>query len=89
LRQRPSSTVGSGPIADLSQLVHAEADMRLIALIAGIAGVLMGLLWVGQGAGLINWPGSSFMIDQRPWITRGAILTVIGLVLIGVSRVRR
>jgi hypothetical protein len=63
--------------------------MRLIALIAGIAGVLMGLLWVGQGAGLINWPSSSFMIDQRPWITRGAILAVIGFILIGASRVRR
>ena len=63
--------------------------MRFAALIVGIAAVLMGLLWIGQGAGLIHWPASSFMLDQRPWITRGAILAVAGLALIGASRVRR
>jgi len=65
------------------------AAMRSFALIVGIAALLMGLLWVGQGAGLIHWPASSFMIDQRPWVTRGAILAAVGLILIGVSRVRR
>ena len=59
--------------------------MRLIALIVGVAAVLMGLLWIGQGAGLIHWPASSFMLDQRPWITRGAVLTVVGLILIAAS----
>jgi len=63
--------------------------MRLLTLIVGITALFMGLLWVGQGAGLIQWPASSFMIDQRLWITRGAILAVVGLILIGVSRVRR
>lgn len=63
--------------------------MRFVALIVGIAAVLMGLLWIGQGTGLILWPASSFMIDQRPWATRGAILTLVGLVLIVGSRVRR
>ena len=77
------------PLRTLASSFMPGADMRLIALIVGIAAVLMGLLWVGQGAGLINWPSSSFMIDQRPWITRGAILAVIGLVLIGASRLRR
>jgi hypothetical protein len=65
------------------------AAMRSLALIAGIAALLMGLLWVGQGAGLIHWPTSSFMIDQRPWVTRGAILAIFGLILIAVSRMRR
>lgn len=63
--------------------------MRLVALIVGIAALLIGLLWIGQGAGLIHWPVSSFMLDQRPWVVRGAILAVIGLVLIGASRLRR
>ncbi|MEO7276877.1 MAG: hypothetical protein ABIW33_02505 [Sphingomicrobium sp.] len=63
--------------------------MRFAALIAGIAALLMGLLWMGQGDGLIHWPKSSFMLDQRPWIARGALLAVAGLVLIVVSRMRR
>jgi hypothetical protein len=63
--------------------------MKSALLILGIAAVLMGLLWIGQGTGVVNWPASSFMIDQRPWITRGAILAFVGLILIGASRSRR
>ena len=40
--------------------------MKTLLLIAGIAALLMGLLWIGQGTGLIQWPASSFMLDQRP-----------------------
>ena len=60
--------------------------MKTALLIAGIAAVLMGLLWIGQGTGYIMWPKSSFMLDQRPWATRGAILAVVGIVLILLSR---
>ena len=63
--------------------------MRMVALILGIAALMIGLLWIGQGAGLVHWPASSFMIDQRPWITRGAILAALGLILIAASRMRR
>jgi hypothetical protein len=63
--------------------------MRLLALALGIAALLMGLLWIGQGAGLIHWPASSFMIDQRPWIVRGAVLAVVGVIVIAASRLRR
>ena len=62
--------------------------MRTALLILGLLGLAMGLLWVGQGAGLVHWPASSFMIDQRPWVTRGAILAFIGLALIVLSRRR-
>jgi hypothetical protein len=63
--------------------------MRTVILILGAAAVLMGLLWMAQGAGLVNWPASSFMIDQRPWVTRGAVLVVIGLVVVAASRMRK
>ncbi|QIK95187.1 hypothetical protein G7076_00600 [Sphingomonas sp. HDW15A] len=62
--------------------------MKTALFILGIAALLVGLLWTAQGAGLINWPASSFMIDQRPWVTRGAIVAFAGLVLILLSRRR-
>ena len=62
--------------------------MKTLLLIVGIAALLMGLLWIGQGTGMIMWPASSFMLDQRPWALRGAILAVVGVVLIILSRRR-
>ena len=58
-------------------------------MIIAIFCILMGLLWVGQGLGLVNWPASSFMIDQRPWATRGAILAVVGVTLLIVATRKR
>ena len=60
--------------------------MKTLLFILGIAAVLMGLLWIGQGTGVIQWPASSFMLDQRPWALRGAILCVVGVALIIFSR---
>jgi hypothetical protein len=57
-------------------------------LIFGIAALLIGLLWVGQGSGIVNWPATSFMISQRQWIYYGAALAIVGGVLIIVSRRR-
>lgn len=62
--------------------------MKTALLIVGVLAMLMGLLWIGQGIGLIHWPASSPMLDQRPWATRGAILAIVGVVLIVLSRRR-
>jgi hypothetical protein len=62
--------------------------MKTALLIVGLIALLMGLLWIGQGTGYIHWPESSFMIDQRPWALRGAILAVVGVILTLVSRRR-
>lgn len=56
----------------------------LIAL--GAALFLLGLLWIGQGLGYVQWPQSSFMLDQRVWADRGSIAAAIGLLLILVAR---
>jgi hypothetical protein len=61
---------------------------NMLLQILGLAAVLMGLLWIGQGTGLIQWPASSFMLDQRPWAMRGAILAAIGVVLLFFARRR-
>lgn len=63
--------------------------MRVLLQIVGVLLMLMGLLWVGQGAGLIHWPQSSFMLDQRPWMWRGALLAAVGVALMLWARRRR
>ena len=60
--------------------------MKAILFIAGIAALLIGGLWIGQGVGLVQWPASSFMLDQRPWALRGGLLVLIGIVLILLAR---
>ncbi len=57
----------------------------LIMVIAGLA-VLMGLLWIGQGLGIIMWPASSFMLADRQWAYNGAILAAVGLLAIVLLR---
>lgn len=52
--------------------------MAIILRIIGIAALLMGLLWMGQGAGIIMWPASSFMLAQREWILWGGLLALAG-----------
>ena len=61
-----------------------RARAPLIAL--GVVLTLMGLLWIGQGLGYINWPQSSFMLRQRVWADYGSGLAVVGLLLIIVAR---
>lgn len=64
--------------------------LRPILYVVGVLCTLMGLLWIGQGLGYVHWPQSSFMLDQRPWADRGAILAALGLALIlAARRIRR
>jgi uncharacterized membrane protein len=60
--------------------------MRRLLLIVGVLALATGLLWIGQGTGVINWPQSSFMIRQIQWAGYGAALAAFGLVLIWQSR---
>jgi len=56
--------------------------MRTAFLILGIIAVLIGVLWIGQGTGILAWPQSSFMIRQTQWAYYGAVLAALGAVLI-------
>jgi len=60
--------------------------MRRLLLIVGLLGLAIGLLWIGQGLGVINWPQSSFMIRQMQWAGYGAALAALGLILIWQSK---
>ena len=62
--------------------------MKTALNIVGIAAIVMGLLWIGQGLGYVPWPETSFMIDQRPWAWRGAALAGIGALFLLLARRR-
>ena len=55
-------------------------------LIAGSLLLLVGLVWIGQGLGLLR--GSSFMVDDMRWAVAGAVAVVIGAVLLVGARRR-
>jgi hypothetical protein len=54
--------------------------------VVGILAVVVGLIWVGQGTGYFPYPAESFMINQMPWVYRGAGLAALGLIAVLVSR---
>lgn len=60
--------------------------VRLFFTVFGALLVLIGLVWIGQGSGYFPYPASSFMINQSPWMLRGAIAAVAGFVLIFAAR---
>jgi uncharacterized membrane protein len=63
-----------------------EKPMRKLLLVVGWLALAVGLLWIGQGTGVIKWPESSFMISQVQWAYYGAALAVVGLILIWQGR---
>ena len=60
--------------------------MRRLLLTVGLFLLALGLLWIGQGTSVIAWPAASFMINEIQWAGYGAVLTVIGLILIWQSQ---
>ncbi|WP_068075866.1 hypothetical protein [Novosphingobium lentum] len=62
--------------------------MRTLLMIVGVAAVLMGALWIGQGTGVVMWPASSFMLAQKQWAINGVVLLLVGLALLYFARRR-
>jgi uncharacterized membrane protein len=60
--------------------------MHKLLLVTGLLALALGLLWIGQGTGAINWPASSFMISQIQWAYYGAGLAVVGLTLLWLGK---
>jgi uncharacterized membrane protein len=56
--------------------------MRGFLLAAGLLLLAIGLLWIGQGTGVVPWPRSSFMVNQLEWAGYGAAVAALGLLLI-------
>jgi hypothetical protein len=56
----------------------ASKVARTVAMIIGGLAVLVGGVWIGQGAGLIK---GSFMTGSRTWLAIGLLCLVVGLLL--------
>jgi hypothetical protein len=59
--------------------------MRIARIALSVVGALLiviGLVWIGQGTGIFPYPPTSFMINQRPWVINGAIVTLAGIVML-------
>jgi uncharacterized membrane protein len=63
-----------------------EEFMRKLLLTVGLIALAIGLLWIGQGTGVVTWPRSSFMINEMQWAGYGATLSAVGLILIWQSQ---
>jgi hypothetical protein len=61
-------------------------------MLVGILAFLAGLVWIGQGLGYLTWTPSgmkpSFMIGDMTWTWIGAVLALVGLILIFRARGR-
>jgi hypothetical protein len=60
--------------------------VRVTLRVVGILAILIGLVWIGQGTGYFPYPAESFMINQMPWVYRGAGLAVVGLLAVLAAR---
>lgn len=63
--------------------------MRMLLTALGVLLILAGSLWALQGAGVVMWPASSFMLEQSTWVTYGIVTALIGVALIALGRRRR
>jgi hypothetical protein len=59
---------------------------RTAGLIIGGLAVLVGGVWIGQGAGFIR---GSFMTGSSTWLAIGLLCLAVGLMLISLSVKRR
>lgn len=57
------------------------AVIRMLLLVIGLLAVAFGLLFILQGLGIVHWPRSSFMLDDRRWAVRGAVLVAGGVLM--------
>ena len=53
--------------------------MRIVMIVAGVLCLLLGCVWILQGINIL--PGS-FMTGQTKWAIYGALLVIIGIVLL-------
>jgi membrane protein implicated in regulation of membrane protease activity len=62
--------------------------LRIGALVVGILAIAAGLLFLGQGTGIIMWPKESFMLADRTWARNGLLLAAVGAIVVWLASKR-
>lgn len=62
---------------------------RPVFTVIGLLLIVAGVLWALQGAGLVMWPSSSFMLQEDVWIVYGLGTAALGVLLLVLGRRRR
>jgi len=57
------------------------AVVRFLMVAIGLAAIAFGLLFTLQGLGIVHWPRSSFMLEDRSWAVRGVIMMAGGALM--------
>jgi hypothetical protein len=57
------------------------AVVRFLMVAIGLLAIAFGLLFILQGLGIVHWPRSSFMLEDRSWAVRGAVMVAGGALM--------
>ena len=60
--------------------------MQALLTVIGIALLIAGIVFLGQGSGYFPFPASSFMIGQIRWVYYGAGIAAVGLLILIYAR---
>jgi membrane protein implicated in regulation of membrane protease activity len=60
--------------------------MKSLITIIGALAFVAGVFFTLQGLGIIQYPASSFMVDNSSWVYKGAIIAAVGLLAIVLVR---
>ncbi len=60
--------------------------IRILAVALGILAIAAGLFVVLQGTGVLKWPADSFMVGEKSWAIRGAVLAVVGGIVVWLGK---
>ena len=59
---------------------------RNLRTFVGAILLFAGLFFAAQGAGVVQWPRESFMVNDTSWIYYGFAIAIVGLFMIVMAR---
>lgn len=68
------------------QGTHEMMFIRIVAVVLSMCAIATGLLFLAQGTGVLMWPRDSFILEDRGWAVRGAVLAAVGGIVIWLAR---